>query len=89
MRGLGIFEGTFVRVGAVTRKADEETIKELQLRGASQSFDRQLYVEAPFDASVAEHLCEVINGYRKKAAESRGDGEPPKEVTPKTLRTGD
>lgn len=42
VQSLGKEAGTFVRVGATTRLADETTIRELEFAGAGRSFDEEI-----------------------------------------------
>lgn len=42
IQSLGKENGTFVRVGATTRLADEMTIRELEFAGAGRSFDEEI-----------------------------------------------
>lgn len=59
--------GTFVRVGATTRPAGETMLRELALRGASQSYDEQPCLDVPFDEAAAQHLCDEMNHRRRGA----------------------
>lgn len=85
IESLGMSGGTFVRVGATTRIADAAAIRELQLRGASQSYDEQIYVGADYSEKDAKALCRAIDSYRKKSAVEKGNEAPINKVTPKNL----
>jgi predicted HTH transcriptional regulator len=77
--------GTYVKIGATTRLADDPVLRELEFRGASQSFDEQVYIGAPYDEGKALGLCKVIERYRKESARIKGKPEPANPVTPKNL----
>jgi predicted HTH transcriptional regulator len=85
IKSKGKAGGTYVKIGATTRLADESVLRELEFRGASQSFDEQVYIGAPYDEGKAKELCEVINNYRKEAARAKGRPKPTNRVTPKNL----
>ena len=63
-KGKDVGKGTYVRVGATTRMADETALKELLLRGSSQSYDEQVCPEEPFLEKEAQLLCDEINRRR-------------------------
>ena len=69
LKGKDVDKGTYVRVGATTRMADETALKELLLRGSSQSYDEQVCPEEPFLEEEAQLLCEEIN--RRRADDGR------------------
>ena len=85
IKSQGVDKGTYVRVGATTHHADEVMIRELQLRGASQSYDEQIYVDMPYSKEDSLALCNAIERYRQKSAEAKGNEAPKNKVTPKTL----
>ena len=47
LRGRDLEQGTYVRVGATTRPAGEAVLRELALRGSSQSYDEQPCLDPP------------------------------------------
>lgn len=85
IKSMGKENGTYVKIGATTRKADDSLLRELAFRGASQSFDEQLYVGAAYDERAAMKLCATIERYRKESARIKGNAVPRQEVTPKNL----
>ncbi len=68
----------YIRVGATTRLADEMALRELSLRGSSQSYDEQPRLDAAFDEKAAQGLCDEMN-------RRRGDAERGGEVTLRNL----
>ena len=85
IKSQGIEKGTYVKVGGTTELADDAQIRELQLRGASQSYDAQIYVGQPYDEKAAHALCKVIDEYRRQSAEAKGNDAPAQKVTPTNL----
>lgn len=85
IKSKGIDDGTYIKIGATTHLADKVSIMELRLRGESQSYDEQIYVEADYSENDALELCKVIDGYRKASARDKGNAEPTNDVTPKNL----
>jgi predicted HTH transcriptional regulator len=85
-KNKGKEEGTYVKIGATTRLADESILRELEFRGASQSFDEQIYVGEKYCEEDALKLCTVIDGYRKDSAQIKGHPEPTNKVTPQNLQ---
>lgn len=77
--------GTYIKVGATTRLADDPVLRELEFRGASQSFDEQVYVGAKYKKKDAQTLCKVIDRYREESARAKGQSAPTKTTTPKNL----
>lgn len=67
LRGRGLEQGTYVRVGATTRPAGEAMLRELALRGSSQSYDEQPCLDVTFDKEAAQKLCDEMNRRRKDA----------------------
>ena len=67
LKGRELSDGTFVRVGATTRPAGEATLRELALRGSSQSYDEQPCLDAAFDEEAAQGLCDEMNRRRNDA----------------------
>lgn len=54
-------------MGATTRPADEAALRELTLRGSSQSYDEQPCLDAAFDEEAARGLCDEMNRRRRDA----------------------
>lgn len=72
LKGRDLEQGTYVRVGATTRPAGEAVLRELALRGSSQSYDEQPCLDAPFDEGAAQGLCDEMN-HRRKDADRGGE----------------
>jgi predicted HTH transcriptional regulator len=85
IKSKGKEAGTYVKIGATTRLADDPVLRELAFRGASQSFDEQIYVGASYDEQAALTLCGVIERYRQESARIKGHPAPTNRVTPKNL----
>lgn len=66
LKAEGITDGTYVRVGATSRPATIEKIKELMLYGANRYFDEQPYSEEPVSEEKIAGLCKVISAYSHK-----------------------
>lgn len=67
LRGRDLEQGTYVRVGATTRPAGETALRELALRGSSQSYDEQPCFNVAFDEEAAQGLCDEMNRRRRDA----------------------
>lgn len=67
LRGRDLEQGTYVRVGATTRPAGEAVLRELALRGSSQSYDEQPCLDTAFDEEAASRLCDEMNRRRRDA----------------------
>lgn len=67
LKGRDLGQGTYVRVGATTRPAGEAALRELALRGSSQSYDEQPCLDAAFDEDAAQGLCDEMNRRRSDA----------------------
>ena len=85
LKSKGKAEGTYVKIGATTRLADDPVLRELEFRGASQSFDEQIYIGEKYNENKALELCGVIDRYRKDIAQAKGHAEPTNKVTVKNL----
>ena len=69
IKSEGLENGVYVRVGATTRKASLEKVRELQLRGQNVTYDA--VVESGASAvprKEAETLCSLIRGYISDSA---------------------
>lgn len=85
LKSKGKIGGTFVKIGATTRVADDPVLRELEFRGASQFYDEQVYVGAKYKEEDALMLCDVIFEYKKESAEAKGLPAPTKKPTPTNL----
>ena len=63
----GMIDGVYVRVGATSRPATRNKIRELILAGDNQFWDEQPCPECPVDEASVKALCDVINQRRKAA----------------------
>ena len=84
-KSKGKENGTYVKIGASTRLADESVLRELEFRGASQSFDEQICIGEKYSKADATKLCAVIDEYRKESARAKGHPVPTNTVSPKNL----
>lgn len=66
LKAEGINVGTYVRVGATSRPATAEKIKELMLYGSNRYFDEQPYAFDPAAEDEVKQLCDVISQYSHK-----------------------
>lgn len=62
VKRLGVKEGTFIRIGASSRVADEYSLDELRLKGVRETFDSIENLETPV---TAERTRSIIEGVRK------------------------
>ncbi|MBR5077909.1 MAG: putative DNA binding domain-containing protein [Victivallales bacterium] len=85
VKALGMMEGTYIRVAAETRKAEEYMIKELMFEGAHRFFDKTvcLGLEASDDEinALCHSLQETASRYHKTGRRSKSI----REVTPNQL----
>jgi len=73
VKSLGKANGTFVRVGATTRIADEDTVMELAFAGAGKTFDSQICRGMTVTNREIERLCNVM--YRTARANCESEEE--------------
>ena len=76
LKSEGVINGTYIRVGATTRKAENEKVQEFILRGTHQSYDELFQHTEPADRKDIDMLCSVIEKY---------NGEQDKSVTVENL----
>ncbi len=62
----GLTDGTYVRIGATTRRATAEKLHELFLYGKRLSFDEMPFGEKPATSADIERLCQAIKRFSKK-----------------------
>ena len=79
LKGDGEETGTYIRLGATTRSADEASLRELRLRGSGQYYDEQPCLDCPLDAEAVQALCDEMN-HRRRSVDRNG------EVTPTNLK---
>ncbi|MDO5582003.1 MAG: ATP-binding protein, partial [Planctomycetia bacterium] len=64
LKSAGSLEGTYIRVGATTRKAESEKVQELILFGTHRSFDELITKDAePVQKKDITALCKMISRY--------------------------
>lgn len=68
IKSLGKENGTYIRVGATSRLADETTLKDLELQGARKSFDELIFQDGSFSMGNSQKLCEDIQQYMVKGS---------------------
>ena len=73
VKSLGKTNGTFVRVGATTRIADEDTVMELAFAGAGKTFDSQICRGMMVTDREIERLCSVM--YRMAKTNCKNEEE--------------
>ena len=66
IKSKGKEHGTYIRVGATTRLAGEEKIKELEFEGKKISWDEQQCVGYKVSENAVKNLCRAINLYRER-----------------------
>jgi len=65
LKAEGKEKGTYIRVGATTRKATPEKIRELEIYGARQTYDEIVeHAVEPVTKKEIEQLCKDIRAYR-------------------------
>ncbi len=72
LKSKGKERGTYIRVGATTRPAGPEKIKELEMEGAKISWDEQICVGFPVSENAIKNLCRDMNHYRKEMQVRKG-----------------
>ena len=69
LKSKGRDRGTYIRVGATTRLASQEKIKELELEGAKISWDELTCIGYSVTEKAIKKLCADMNRYRKEMVE--------------------
>lgn len=65
LKAEGKEKGTYIRVGATTRKATPEKIRELEIYGARQTYDEIVeHAVEPVAKKEIDQLCKDIRAYR-------------------------
>jgi ATP-dependent DNA helicase RecG len=70
LKSEGVLNGTYIRVGATTRKAENEKVQEFILRGTHQSYDELFQNTEPADRTDINTLCSVISRYNREQTRS-------------------
>ena len=71
LKSKGKEKGTYIRVGATTRLASPEKIKELEMEGAKISWDELTCVGYEVTEKTIKKLCRDMNTYRKEMQERK------------------
>ena len=66
LKSKGREAGTYIRIGATTRRASSEKIKELMMEGEKVSWDELICVGYKVTESAIKKLCRDMNHYRKE-----------------------
>ncbi len=80
LKSGGLDKGVYVRVGATSRLADTEQIREMMLDGSNQSWDEQICRSYALTDRAVKKLCSDINRYRTEK-----DGQNAPKTTKETL----
>lgn len=80
LKSGGLDKGVYVRVGATSRPADTEQIREMMLGGSNQSWDEQVCRSYALTDRAVKKLCSDINRYRTEK-----DGQNAPKTTKETL----
>lgn len=80
LKSGGLDKGVYVRVGATSRPADTEQIREMMLDGSNQSWDEQVCRSYALTDRAVKKLCSDINRYRTEK-----DGQNAPKTTKETL----
>ena len=80
LKSGGVDKGVYVRVGATSRPADTEQIREMMLDGSNQSWDEQVCRSYALTDRAVKKLCSDINRYRTEK-----DGQNAPKTTKETL----
>ncbi len=73
VKSLGLRKGTFVRVGATSRQAEEHTLKSLILEGENLSFDGQVVKDATLAGGELGTACRLMTDTARRNC--RNDAE--------------
>ena len=71
LKSKGKEKGTYIRVGATTRLASPEKIKELEMEGAKISWDELTCVGYDVTENAVKELCRNMNARRKEMQERK------------------
>lgn len=75
LKSKGKEKGTYIRVGATTRLASPEKIKELEMEGAKISWDELICIGYNVTETAIKKLCRDMNIRRKEMKESKDRAE--------------
>lgn len=71
LKSKGKEQGTYIRVGATTRLADADKIKELEMEGNRVSWDELPCIGCQVSELAVKKLCRAIDGYRRELQRSQ------------------
>lgn len=71
LKAKGKEKGTYIRVGATTRLASPEKIRELEMEGAKISWDELTCVGYEVTENAIKKLCHDMNAWRKEMQEHK------------------
>ena len=78
---LGLRKGTFVRVGATSRQAEEHTLKGLILSGDNLSFDKQEASGVAVKAADVEAACRLMTEIARRNCTTEAERREIKDMT--------
>lgn len=81
IKSLGKANGTFVRVGATTRLADEDTVSELEFTGAGKTFDSQVCRGLDISEKEIGKLCNSMYRLARANCEKESEKRDVRKVT--------
>ena len=81
VKALGKENGTFVRVGATSRVADEDTLRELEFTGAGKSFDSQICRGMAVSQREIDRLCSAMHKTARANCENADEKRGIRKVT--------
>lgn len=85
VKSLSKEQGTFVRVGATSRVADEDTVKELELVGCGRCFDSMVCRGLSVAKTEIDRLCSRMYRLARANCDSEAEKRKVKKVTPVQL----
>ena len=81
LKSKGKGNGTYIRVGATTRPASPEKVKELEMEGAKVSWDELICVGYEVTENAIKTLCDDMNVRRREMQEQKEAAEKLPAVT--------
>lgn len=81
VRSLGLRKGTFVRVGATSRLAEEHMLKGLILSGDNLSFDRQEANGIAVSSAEIEDTCQSMTEIARRNCETEAERREVRQMT--------
>ncbi len=81
VKSLGMMDGTFIRVAAETRKAEEYMVKELMFEGAHRFFDKTVCLGLKTADDDINTLCRSLQETAVRYRQTKTNSQPLREVT--------